>query len=129
MPPFESELSVRHFDARCFIERGQLRPIEVVSARFRFIDHMVEVDGNRSRTIAKAFELRMLAVAARLAGKHGLREQSFAPERDQTFRVEVLRMNRPEAHAFSRAGTGGRARIGRSPSAWGRRTERAQGAG
>src|SRR5450756_847566 len=40
----------------------------------------------------------MVTVSARSAGEHPLGEQAFAPDRDQTLPVEVLRMHRPQSH-------------------------------
>jgi hypothetical protein len=40
----------------------------------------------------------MTRVAAGFAAQNFLREQSFTPDRDERFRVEIPRMNRPEPH-------------------------------
>jgi hypothetical protein len=39
-------------------------------------------------------------VAARELVEHRLREQRFAPERDETGGIEMLRMKGPETHAY-----------------------------
>jgi len=44
----------------------------------------------------------MLLIAARPSRQHLLREQPFPPERDETFGIEVLRMERPETHLAHR---------------------------
>jgi hypothetical protein len=46
----------------------------------------------------KAEELRMMFVAARRAAQNLLRQQRFPPERDQSARVEIFRMQRPQSH-------------------------------
>ena len=44
------------------------------------------------RLIAKTIELGMMTVSHRAAAKHGLREQRFAPDRDQAPGVQAPRM-------------------------------------
>jgi len=40
----------------------------------------------------------MIAIPAGLPAQHGTSQQGFAPERDQTLRIEVLGVQRPEPH-------------------------------
>src|SRR4051794_16938830 len=117
MLPFVSELSVAYFDRQRRFSAGQLRSIEVVAARIGLVDYVMKVGSDGAGAIAKAFELRVIPIAARVAREHRLSEQSFAPERNETFRIEVLRMERPEAHAIRRDGTGDRASSDRYPAA------------
>jgi hypothetical protein len=46
----------------------------------------------------EARELWMMAVPARSAAQHGLRQQTFPPDRDQPSRIEMQGMERPESH-------------------------------
>ncbi len=48
---------------------------------------------------AKTLELWMMAVTPRYAPEHCTREQALSPERHQTSGVQVLGMERPEAHS------------------------------
>jgi hypothetical protein len=47
---------------------------------------------------AKALELRVMAISLGGASEYCPREQSFSPEGNQTFGVEVPGMERPETH-------------------------------
>ncbi|MBU0742184.1 hypothetical protein KKA85_10820 [bacterium] len=48
------------------------------------------------RAAAEPDEPGMLPVAARLAPQHGLGQQPFPPQGDQTARIEVFRMQGPD---------------------------------
>ena len=48
---------------------------------------------------AKPCELRVMAVALRAPAQYRLREQRLAPQRHQALRVEIARMEGPEAQA------------------------------
>src|ERR1041385_3948234 len=96
--PLVAQLAVRDFDRAGDAHARQLGLIESIPAPPPLGRDLAQVDGDRARLAAKSIQLRMPRVAARAAGQHGLREQSFAPERDEALRVEGFRMQRPEAH-------------------------------
>jgi hypothetical protein len=78
-----------------------LRGVEPVPANAGLIDHAGEVAVQRGHRIPASEEplkLRMVTITARLAVKHGPREQTLAPESDEPSRVQVTRMKRPESH-------------------------------
>ena len=78
--------------------------VEAVAAHDRLRVDAVQVGGNRGgrrRLSPEPFQLGMAPVAARPAEQHGLRQQALAPRRRETARVEVLRMQAPDAHAVS----------------------------
>ena len=54
--------------------------------------------GGRIRSRLEASELRMMPVALRAARQNLLRQQTFTPERHQSFGVKKLRMNSPQPH-------------------------------
>ena len=58
----------------------------------------------RSAVLLEAQQLRMPGVAPGLSQKHRLREERLAPESDETFGVEVRRVQAPEPH-YVPAGT------------------------
>lgn len=101
MVPFVQKLPaslgerVQHGARSCF------PPVEPVTATFRFGEHDSEISVDCSsgiRMIAKSMKLRMMAITSRATRKHLLREERFAPQRDETFRIEVLGMDGPQAH-------------------------------
>jgi hypothetical protein len=75
---------------------SDLGPAEAVRAMVRFRQHGEQIGVDRRdgiRVGAEALELRMVTVAARFAAQNGAR--------DQALRVEVARMQRPEARRAS----------------------------
>ena len=47
---------------------------------------------------AEAFELRVIPVSLCGAAEHLLREKRFSPQGDESFRVQVARVEGPETH-------------------------------
>ena len=79
---------------------------EAVAAAIRLVGHVgqVGVDARqRRRQSAEANQLRMAAVAAGLAAQHRARQQPFAPQGDESFRVEQRGVETPEAHQLGSA--------------------------
>jgi hypothetical protein len=104
MLPLEVQLSLFDFDARLPSSRGDLRSVECVSAAAGFIAHGMQIRCDRAARIAlfaKAQQLRMIAIAARQSAQHGLREETFTPQRDEAGRIEIARMDGPESHAVA----------------------------
>jgi hypothetical protein len=52
-------------------------------------------------------ELRMMPVTARFIAQDFLRQQRLAPERDQTFGIEIFWVQCPEAHIRSETNSAG----------------------
>lgn len=77
--------------------------VEAVPAR----DGLVEQPGKVAldalqgiRLCAEALKLRMVPVAACPPSEDFACEQAFAPRRNETGRIQILRMNGPEAHGL-----------------------------
>jgi hypothetical protein len=63
----------------------------------------VEVDRETRHCVClKAIQLRMVPIAAGLQAQHRASEQSFAPQRNQAFRIKVSRMDCPKSHLAPR---------------------------
>src|SRR5580765_4549461 len=104
MVPLVGELPPGHGDDGLAMASSDLGPAEAVRAMVRFREHGEQIGVDRRdgiRVGAEALELRMVTVAARFAAQNGAREQSLAPDGDQALRVEVARMQRPEARRAS----------------------------
>jgi hypothetical protein len=83
----------RHFDTLC--AAADFRVIEAVTTPFRLSSHFARICRNGSRRIglvAKALQLRMMAIASGLSGQYFLRKQSFTPQRNQPLGIEVSRV-------------------------------------
>src|SRR4051812_8378230 len=101
MLPLVEHLAPRHDDARDRTARSDLAAVEVVTPLDRlFVNRtQVRVDRRARRSVRReARELRMMPIASRLATQYGAREQRLSPERNEPLAVEVLRVERPEAH-------------------------------
>ncbi len=75
--------------------------IERIAAPYRFIVNSSKVERNgckRVRMGPKACELRVVPVAFCFAEQDLLREQRFAPERNQSPGIQIFGMERPESH-------------------------------
>jgi len=69
-----------------------------------FIENGLEISGDRSERrgmTAKPGELGMAPVSSRIALQHFLRQQRLAPQSDESPRVKILWMKRPESHRFN----------------------------
>ena len=99
--PLKGQLSSRYGNRAASRPMRHLRFVEVIPPPDGLGDHVAKIgcdDSARVRVVAKSFQLWMPCVAARASGQNCLREQALAPERDQPFGIEVLRMEGPEAH-------------------------------
>jgi hypothetical protein len=77
------------------------RNVEPVSAPIGFLSNSCQISGHDLDGIGlrlKPPELRMPRVTRRFSFQNFLREQPFAPRRQQSLGVEITRMNCPEAH-------------------------------
>jgi len=78
-----------------------LAAVEAVSPLLCFFVDNAQVLRDRlhgSATVAKANELRMMAVSSSATPKNGLRQQPLPPERDEPPRIEITRMQSPKPH-------------------------------
>jgi hypothetical protein len=77
-------------------QRSNLVFIKRVTARGRLSmdDRKIRAYGaTRKRVRSKSVQLRMGPIASCLPAKHRSSQQRFAPQRDQTLRIKVLRVN------------------------------------
>ena len=80
--------------------------IELVAARGCLCANYGEVTvdgGARGRAQPEPLQLRMLAVAVGMATKDFAGEQCFSPKRDETLRIEILGVKRPQSHEIGAA--------------------------
>ena len=101
-PPLVLQLSVGCAEAVNGPEPTEFRAIEVVTPEARLFIHerKVTVDGcARRRAGSKSRQLRVVAISRGSSAKHFAREQRLAPERDESLRVEVPGMQRPESQS------------------------------
>ena len=99
--PFKEQLAAGFDERAGGPAQTDFCPIEPVAPAVGFIDQSGQIIGdglNRRRLRLKTAKLRMPSVTARLAEKNFLGQQSLAPRGEQSFGVEVLRMNCPEPH-------------------------------
>ena len=61
----------------------------------------------------EAVELWMVPIAPGAAFENALRQEGFAPQGDESLRIEVLRVKRPESHGAPKA-----ARPAAAPGRW-----------
>src|SRR5450432_3320360 len=83
-------------------QRAYFALIEGVSARFCLGMDCCEIrvyGQTRLRMCPKSRQLRMVSITACLTAQYCLGQQCFAPQRNQSLRIEVLRMDGPEPHA------------------------------
>ncbi len=86
---------------------------ETIVALFGLDNDLAEIRADRRERVARgleASELRVVLVALGLPGQHALREEPLTPESDQSLRIEVLGVQRPEPQkpTLSRSMTSGR---------------------
>src|SRR5215831_9535676 len=81
--PFEHKLTARNGKLAARPRATDLVSREVITAGLGLRMNHAQIFGDeahRRRAVAKADELRMMRVAARLSPQHGLREQRFPPQ-------------------------------------------------
>ena len=101
MRPLEKQLSARLGDFCGAARSRNFAAIEFVTARVGLTRDCVEISRDASEReflLLKSLQLGMTRVAARFAAQNFLREQSFTPNRDERFRIQISWMNRPEPH-------------------------------
>ena len=83
--------------------------IEAISSRLRLLVKPMQIPSDRRqrvRAVAKSDELRMVPVALRSTGQHGLSKQRLAPSGDQARSIQMRRVQRPDSHRVPRSASG-----------------------
>ena len=99
--PLVEQLSVGLGDAAAGSGKLDFGGIEAVAAAVRLLCDATEESTNRvsgSTVCTKARELWMMPVAASRTGEDFLREQGFAPCRDQSLDIQIAGVQSPKSH-------------------------------
>lgn len=113
VPPLVSHLSVGGRNRAHPAHRSYFASVKSVATRARLgmYGREIRIDGRAwLRVRAKASQLRMVPISPRLRTQYGARQQCLAPYGDQPLRVQVARMESPEAHALRQGNHGTQAR-------------------
>jgi hypothetical protein len=99
--PFESELAESHDNGLDRAHRPYLAPVKTISAQGGLGMKSCEIGidcrpGGRVR--AEAVKLWMVRVPTRSTSQHRLGQQGFPPDSDQSLRVKMPGVQRPETH-------------------------------
>jgi hypothetical protein len=101
MRPFIGELAVGFNQHDFPAVPRDFGAVEFIAAPRGFLMDRFEISGHgghRFSVRAKTDELRMMPVAPGFAAQNFLRQQRLAPERDESFGIEIFRMEGPQAH-------------------------------
>ena len=82
-------------------DRTELGPVKGIASTHGLVMDGAQVRVDRKARMGmrpEAFQLGMPCIAACLAAEDRPGQQRLAPQGDQALRVEILRMQRPEAH-------------------------------
>jgi hypothetical protein len=104
--PFVLQLTIGGENALDGDFAAKLGVIELVAARQCLCPNHGEVmidGGARSRAQPEPLQLRMPPVALGMTAKDFAREQRFSPKRDETLRIEILGVKRPQSHEIAAA--------------------------
>lgn len=96
--PLVEELAARDEQRLDLAHASYLAAIETITSPQRFCVDRVQITRYRyarSGMVAKALELRMMAIADREVAQHGTRQQRFAPPRDEPSSIEIARVQGP----------------------------------
>src|SRR5687768_7001327 len=107
MIPFESELTKSHDNRFDRAHGPDLAPVKAISAQAGLGMKSCEIGIDRQpggRVCAKALKLGMMRVPTRSTLQHCLGQQGFPPDSDQSLRVKMPGVQRPETHLFNRRG-------------------------
>jgi hypothetical protein len=101
MPNLEQHLPAGTGNLLDYVKIHYFGCIERIAAAHRFFQDRIEIEGNsrdRFGMGTKTFKLRMIPVARCFSLNNFLCEESFPPEGNQTLRIEISGMERPESH-------------------------------
>ena len=104
--PFVLQLAVSGENALDRNFAAKFGVIELVAARQCLCANRGEVTvdgGARSRAQPESLQLRMLPVAIGTAAKDFAGEQRFSPKGDQTLRIGIFGVKRPQSHEIAAA--------------------------
>jgi len=104
--PFERELSSGFRDAMPCHGAAELAGIEVVTTPHRLVIDRSEIGVeacDRIRLVPKPDQLGMVTIPTGPPPQHDARQERLAPQRDESTGIEVLGMQRPEAHGRLRS--------------------------
>jgi len=99
--PLMEQLSSCLWDPTRDFPASDFRGVEAIAAALRFGSQAGQERGDagaRIRLRLESSELRVVTVAPGSTRNDFLSEQGLTPDRDQAFRVEVLRMECPKSH-------------------------------
>src|SRR5687767_8202593 len=101
MIPFESELTKSHDNRLDRAHGPDLAPVKAISAQACLGMKSCEIGIDRQpggRVCAKALKLGMMRVPTRSTSQHCFGQQGFPPDSDQSLRVKMPGVQRPETH-------------------------------
>jgi hypothetical protein len=104
--PLVIELSPCAFNLQVRSNRSNLSAIEGVPTRLSLHKNGSEVGvdrGPRSGVCLKPKELGVMAIACGLASKDRTSQKRFTPQGNQALRIQIFRVDGPDAHASSGA--------------------------
>jgi hypothetical protein len=99
--PFIQQLRIRFLQTDIHSARPNFGAIEFITAPGCLGMHRLEEGGDGGDGFwvrLKSDELRVMAVTFGFAAKNFLREQGLAPKSDQSFRIEIFRVQGPQTH-------------------------------
>ena len=99
--PFVSELAESHDNELDRAHGPDLAPVKAISAQAGLGMKSCEIGIDRQpggRVCAKALKLGMMRVPTRSTPQHCLGQQGFPPDSDQSLRVKMPGVQRPETH-------------------------------
>jgi len=104
MLPFIQKLSIGFHERSGKVRPGYLFSIEMITPGDGFLEDVTQIGGNdrdRPRMLPKPDQLRVMTVARRPSLQHFLSQQCFPPDRNQSFCIEIPRMDSPQSQRYS----------------------------
>lgn len=104
VPPLVLQLPSSLANLLCAAPPGNLANVELVTTPLGLGRYLVEKRPNRGHRFGRrteSQELRMIPVTSRRSSKDLLCQQPFSPARNQPLRIQIPRMNCPQAHGIA----------------------------